>query len=680
MNWLPLSSYLVAAVSYAATGTILFLSRPEGHRASFLATAAILSSVWAATIALLLYNGDPSKTILVGLDAAHLIAWIVCVLSWISLRSARLWLIVLLGVAVLWLVVASSSLVSVADDWIVYPALLTLALIGFLGVEQVFRNAQQEQRGPLGWLCFAIGGIFAIDLFVYSQATLLQRWIPSLWDVRGFANTALLPAVLLAIKKQREWERELFVSRQVIFYTASLLGVGGYLSAMAILAYVIRAMEADWSLALEWLFLTVAAAVLVFVLFSSTIRARFRTFLVKHFYKNKYDYREQWLRLTQSLGRPGELSALAADSLNALAQIVGSRSGDLWLARDGERYERMAVLGTKRDRTPGYSKDHVLVAFLTSRLWVVDSQEYAFESELYGTAFGDPADKVLPPDSIVVPLDCQGRLLGFAILEKPPEIGALNFEDHDILKTAGKQVAVALAQALALERLAETRQFEATNKMSTFLMHDLKNIIAQQQLVVSNAARFRHRPEFVDDAIATVRSGVERMRRVLDQLQMPLSQEAAGRTEVAKVLMEVRSHCADRRPVPEVEIPPATVWAAIDRDKLASVLTHLVRNAQDATLVEGHVRIDVTTTGDQLVLSVADDGCGMDEVFIRDRLFRPFDSTKGDRGMGIGAYQVRDIVRSAGGDVEVTSTPGAGTTFRVRLRLLPMSSAAGQNA
>src|SRR5690606_34553639 len=91
-------------------------------------------------------------------------------------------------------------------------------------------------------------------------------------------------------------------------------------------------------------------------------------------------------------------------------------------------------------------------------------------------------------------------------------------EDHDILKTAGRQVAAVLAQACAEEQLIETRQFHAMSKLATFLMHDMKNVVAQQELVVANAQRFRHRPEFFDDAIATVRSSAERMRRIIDQL------------------------------------------------------------------------------------------------------------------------------------------------------------------
>jgi putative PEP-CTERM system histidine kinase len=266
-----------------------------------------------------------------------------------------------------------------------------------------------------------------------------------------------------------------------------------------------------------------------------------------------------------------------------------------------------------------------------------------------------------------VPLDCQGKLQGFVVLRAQAN-ARLNFEDHDILKTAGRQVAVVLAQALAQERLAETRQFEALNKLATFLMHDLKNLIAQQELVVANAQRFRHRPEFIDDAIATVRSGVERMKKVMEQLQRAGHKDASrSRVDVAKVLLEVRSQCADRAPVPTVNVPDGGFWVTMGRDDLASVVTHLIRNAQDATPPEGSIDVEVVNDGRKVVITVVDSGRGMTPEFIRDRLFRPFDTTKGVQGMGIGAYQVRDVVRSAGGDVDVQSEVGVGTRFRIWL-------------
>jgi putative PEP-CTERM system histidine kinase len=669
-----IASYAIAAVVYGAVTVILLMSHPGGRRATRLAFATGASTLWAGGIALLLV-GRLSLSVLIVLDVLHIFVWTACVLSWLAPAqvSSRFltgrYLLGLSGLFAVWALFASLTFPSGSDQFgTVFLALLGMGFIGLLVVEQVFRNAQESQRRRLRLMCIGIGGIFIVDVFVYSQAALLDGFVPYLWEGRGLANAVLGPLLVIGIKRQAEWERELFVSRQVVFYTASLLGVGGYLLTMGAVAYIIRAIGAEWSFILELLFLVAAFGLLLVVMFSASIKARFKVFLVKHFYRNKYDYRQEWLRLTQRLGQSGDPGVLAAHALKALALIVGARRGALWLARDGQRYEWMWSLDLHAAPGRAYEKDDAIVRFLASKGWVIDSEEYAREPDRYQTAFGSPANHVLPQGSIVVPLDCQGFLQGFVILEKPAEVGGLNFEDHDILKTAGKQVAVVLAQALTLEKLAETRQFEAMSKMSTYLMHDLKNVLAQQQLVVSNATRFRHRPEFIDDAIATIRSGVERMRRVLEQLQgVPQKDVPSNRADVSKVLIEVRSHCADREPIPEVDVSHTAAWVNMDREKLTSILTHLVRNAQDATPPEGRVSVTLSTAVDHVVITVADTGCGMDQVFLRDRLFRPFDSTKGAHGMGIGAYQVRDTVRSAGGDVEVTSAPNAGTVFRLRL-------------
>jgi len=465
----------------------------------------------------------------------------------------------------------------------------------------------------------------------------------------------------------RLWERELIVSRRIAFSAATLIAAAGYLLVTTSTAYLMVASGAPWGLPLAGVFLTASVGALVAGLFSPKARARFRVFLIKHFFRSKYDYREEWLRLTQILGRTADLGPLASNALQGLARIVGATEGGLWVAREPGHYDCIATLGQRPEWEASYRRDHPLASFLASTGWVVDSDEYRAAPERYGRSFGEPEDRLLPEQSISVPLDCQGYLQGFVVLRKPFGFPAMNFEDHDILKTAGRQVAAVLAQALAQEKLAETRQFETMSKLSAFLMHDLKNVIAQQELVVSNAQRFRHRPDFFDDAMTTVRAGIDRLNRILCHLNGASRPEPGTRADVAKVLADVRRHCSDRKPVPELELPPTAVWVSMNREKLTSALTHIVRNAQDATPADGTIRISLTEHGDEAIVAVADTGCGMDPAFVRERLFRPFDTTKGFKGMGMGAYQARDLVRAAGGDIEVSSELNRGTVFTLRL-------------
>jgi putative PEP-CTERM system histidine kinase len=315
---------------------------------------------------------------------------------------------------------------------------------------------------------------------------------------------------------------------------------------------------------------------------------------------------------------------------------------------------------------PVYAGEHPMVRFLARKGWVIDSDEYEQFPDRYDSAFGSAAERMLPPKSLIVPLDSRGHLQGFIVLQRPPALGRLNFDDHDILKTAGKQVAVFLSQALAQEQLVATRQFEAVNKLMTFLVHDLKNVVAQQELVVANAQRFGDRPEFIKDAIATVSAGVQRMKKVLAQLRSgALETKAITRANLLKALHEVAAQCADRKPAVELGTVDEQVMIDMDRDHLVSALVHIVRNAQDATPEQGRVEVATQQLDGELHVLVSDTGEGMDLEFVRDRLFTPFQSTKGGEGMGIGAYQARELVRSAGGRIEVASERGRGTVFRL---------------
>ncbi len=662
-------SYGSAALLYGVTAVIVVASSPRSRRAVLLAAAVVTSGVWAGGIVMALMGAPFPVAVLIGLDALHLFVWTACVVSWLPRAATRRWLLVGSAAAGLFAVTMSWPTLEadvVSDNS--YPGLVLAAMFAVLAVEQVYRNAQDEARRQLRLLCVAAGGIATTDIFVYSHAALLGAPETIFWEARGFANVLVLPLIVLSVRKQPGWERELFVSRDVVFYTASLLGVGAYLLAMGVVAYVIRAIGAEWSFRLDLAFLVAGCAGLLVALFSSSIRGRFRVSVLKHFFRSKYDYRAEWLRLTQILSRTGDLQQSAASGLEGLARIIGSPRGDLYVERDGYRYDWLCSLGKEPPPAQHYDREHPLVAFLAQSRWVVDSEEYAAEPHRYGTAFGHPDEAVLPESTIVVPLEQRGHLQGFVLLGKPAGFGKLNFDDHDILKTAGRQVAAVLAQALVQEKLAETRQFEAMNRLSAFLMHDLKNVVAQQSLVLANAERFKHRPDFIDDAFATIRGGTERIKKVLEELAAASrTKTASGRVDVSKVLMEVRSQCADREPVPEIQLEAQPAWVRMDRDELTSAILHLVRNAQDATPPDGKVTLRVGKANGQVTVTIADTGCGMDVAFLRDRLFRPFDSTKGEEGMGIGAYQARHIVRRAGGELDVSSGVGRGTCFTIEL-------------
>jgi putative PEP-CTERM system histidine kinase len=272
---------------------------------------------------------------------------------------------------------------------------------------------------------------------------------------------------------------------------------------------------------------------------------------------------------------------------------------------------------------------------------------------------------------LVVPLLLGPRLSGFIVLLHGTHTKKLDYEDRDLLKTVGRQLATHLARQESDARLSESRQFEAYNRLTAFIMHDIKNLVAQLSLVVSNADKHRHNPEFVDDMVDTVQNSVARMNRLMNQLLMGETQGPQGRVPLAAAVEKALGRCKGREPEPVFAPDPAAVAVQADAGRLIQVLEHVMRNAQDACVEGGGVHVRIDRVGDYGRIRVADTGCGMSPEFLEQRLFRPFDSTKGTKGMGIGAYQVREYVRMMGGRVEVESTQGEGTTFDI---LLPFVS------
>lgn len=244
-----------------------------------------------------------------------------------------------------------------------------------------------------------------------------------------------------------------------------------------------------------------------------------------------------------------------------------------------------------------------------------------------------------------------------------------DWEISDLLKTAARQAAAHLAQARAAEALTVARQFESFNRAAAFVVHDIKNLVAQLTLLLANAQRHKHKPEFQEDMLATIESSIARMNRMLVKLHDKPEVTGAGAVKLDEMLEEViRSKNAfSLKPVLEVQSPELRVRA--DREKLTRVVGHIVQNAIEATPYLGKVGVTLARQEGWAEVVVTDTGVGMDEAFIRERLFRPFDSTKGT-GMGIGAYECKAYVQELGGDITVDSQLGQGSRFTLRLPLL----------
>jgi putative PEP-CTERM system histidine kinase len=578
--------------------------------------------------------------------------------------------VVLLTMMVLYRVASGRPLPSAGGIDLLLAGYLVLAVAGLVMVEQLIRNARPESRRAVKYLCIGLGAIFAYDFYLYSHALLFRGVDPALWNARGFINAIVVPVIGIAAARDPQWSLDIFVSRRVVFHTAALLGSGIYLLAMGAGGYVIREYGGTWGTVAQVIFLFGAVLMLAILLFSGQLRASLRVFINKHFFHYKFEYREEWLRFIYTLTTEEPDEQLRERTIKAIANILECPGGMLWLYRDAHRYELVANWQMPPANGDAWhlDADSALVRYLREEEWIINLDEHARSPQAYKDLEFPSWLSHIENAWLIVPLVFHNRLLGMVVLARPQVAHPMNFEDYDLLRIVGRQSAAHLAQLDAAQALSQAQQFEACNRLSAYVMHDLKNLIAQLSLVVSNASRHKNNPQFMEDAIQTVDNSVTKMNRMLAQLRSGRDPEQPlAQLELCVELNEVVKTMSAGSPAPRMDCQATGLCIRADKDRFGAVIGHVIRNAQDATPDDGLVIVRLFKQHDQAVIEVQDTGEGMDEDFLRERLFKPFESTKGISGMGIGAYETREYIRSLGGEVEVLSRPGQGTTFRMRI-------------
>jgi putative PEP-CTERM system histidine kinase len=681
MSGLGTLSYGLAALGYLVLAIMLVVAwegRGQGPR---LIMATFATALWAAALALFAAEDAAPPVLAFLAETVRHAAWLVVLTGLVA--TAGFPRLLARSSYLLWLVVLASGLTAM----VIRPALFSsismaagvlLPLVGLVLLEQVYRNANTSGRWAFRHLYLGLGGMFVYDIFLYSQALLLGGISLDVWYARGLVFVMSLPFIALAARRNPDWSIKLFVSRDVAFYTTSFVAVGGYLLLMAAGGYLVRLLGGSWGYFAEIVFFAGSLVLLAALIGSAVLRRRLKVFLVKNFYKHKYEYREEWLRFIATLSDASTAEDPRTTSLRAIAQIIGSPGAVLLLDAEGRRQFTVAG-GWPSEQLVGASReildvDPQLLDFLQGREWVIDLAEYRRDREIYEQLTLPAWLTGNAQWRLIVPVLLGDTLRGLVLLANPPHAFTLTFEDRDLLKTVARHVATHLAQHEAEQRLADARQFEAYSRLTAFLMHDLKNVVAQLQLIVSNADRHKRNPEFVDDAIATVDNTARRITRLIEQLGRADAPQAQEPTALDELVAAAVQHSLGREPAPTVTIEATGLKVTANRERLLSIIEHVIRNAQEATPANGQVQVRVSPRNAAAVIAVSDTGEGMSAEFIRERLFRPFDSTKGSKGMGIGAYQARDYTRSLGGDVEVESTPGKGTHFRIILPLIDAST------
>jgi putative PEP-CTERM system histidine kinase len=670
--------YAADAAAMAVLGLLLVTTWRGRLQGGLLLLAVVTSVLWAVLLAVQAqWQVVPSQVIWAA-EAARITAWLAFLMRLVSrLQSGFAEHLRLLHFGVL---AGGALLLLPFEDWLpaVLPAAggwlakvrligqLLLTVVGMFLVEQIYRSTPWQHRWGIKFLCFGLGALFVYDFYFFADALLFGRLDTGVWLARGGVNALVVPLLAVSVARNPQWSFDLSVSRAVVVHSTTLVAAGVYLLFMALAGYYIRAYGGEWSAVFQPLFFFGAALLLLVLLFSGQLRSHLKLFVSKHFYSYRYDYREEWLRLIRVLSGKVLQATLPERIIYALGELVDSPGGAIWVREPDGLCSFRSCWNLSPAGIDRRWQGEALCDALAPDGQIVELARAAVPGLPEWLRAGDDL-------WILVPLLHEERVLGLVVLARPRAAQELGWENIQLLQAAARQAASYLALDQAAAALAEAQQFEGFNRLSAFVVHDLKNLVAQLSLVGRNAERYRDNPAFVDDALQTVRDSVERMNRLLLQLRSAVPAATERRVALRPLVEAAVAERAIQEPVPVLRISAAAdAEICVDPERFGTVLRNIIQNAQEATDKDGHVAVSLSAEADAVVIEVEDDGCGMDEDFVRERLFRPFDSTKGLAGMGVGAYECKTFVALAGGRLDVVSEPGQGTCFRIQLpRVVP---------
>jgi putative PEP-CTERM system histidine kinase len=539
--------------------------------------------------------------------------------------------------------------------------LVSFALV-LMNLEQTFRSAVGTMRWRIKFVVLGLAVVFGAHLYVRSQAILF-----SVIDVAlaGVEASGLLIGCLFLVRAYARTglaEADVYPSRAVLRSSLTVLIVGGYLFIVGVLAQVARRFGGAGSFQLQALVVLLGMAGLAVLLLSDRFRQRVHAFVGRHFGKAQHDSVRIWAGCSRGLANVKDEQGLCATSARFVSETFDILSVTVWLLDEGKTRQPSQAGGVT---PPGTVSDGVAAGLRTKALpFDLEAVNEAWAAEL--RQLSPKAFPAKGGNRWCVPLTAGERVLGAVLLADRVNGAPYTVEELELLKCIGDQITSVLLNLRLANEVVRAREMEAFRTMSAFFVHDLKNAAASLNLMLKNLPAHFDDPQFREDTLRGVGNTARRIDETIARLSalrqrpefrpadMDLSQIVAdaiagldglGAVEITK----------DLPPVPEIRA---------DREQIRSVVTNLLLNARDAVGHDGTIRVRTDSADGRVALTVADNGCGMTPAFLKDSLFRPFQTTK-TKGLGIGMFQSRMVVEAHGGSIQVDSEAGKGTTVRV---------------
>jgi putative PEP-CTERM system histidine kinase len=528
------------------------------------------------------------------------------------------------------------------------------AIMGLVLLENLLLNVSAPRRWSVRLMAISLATLFVYNILLSIPQFLGGEPIAGFVAAQPFVYLLVLPLFIITGVRTTSFKLKVHSSRAVVFQSATLVFAGILLQGTALAALYLRSFGGASVITLSIVLGVAGVLTILVVLSSRTARSQIKIFISENFYNYKYDYRVEWTKFIQALSQHQEQGA-PDRALRTLTDLLDSQGGVLWMRHPGWRqFAPAASWCFGESWGPVEPDDPILLDLTPESIGFIEVSNHG--SGIWQQRF--------PRAWIAVPLHFRGELVGFAVLRHPRAARRLDWEDQNLVSLVAMQLALFLVHEQVSQELADSQQLMEFNKRVAFALHDLKNTIGQLKLVLHNANRFGDNPEFRNDMMGTIHQAVENLQSLMGKLRNQPNDAAPGDPKSRVDVCAVLAKCAERRSASGVifEAPAAPIYVDFPgAEQFATALEHVVSNAVEASTAESNVHLRADRQNGRICVSVEDHGVGMSPEFIADELFRPLRTTK-QKGLGIGAYQARAIMRSLGGDMEVHSTVGKGTT------------------
>jgi putative PEP-CTERM system histidine kinase len=550
------------------------------------------------------------------------------------------------------------------------------AVLVLTNLEQTFRASVGTMRWRIKYLVLGLAVVFGARIYVHSQTVLYSAIHPGLVPIDSCALFVGCSLIAFSLSRSRLSNVDLYPSQAVLHRSFTVLLAGCYLLCVGVLAKVVSAFGGERSFPVEAFLILPGLVGMGVILLSDRVRQRMRQFVSRHFHRPTYDYRTVWATFTERTGATVDRGDFCRAVVRLIADTLGVLSVTLWLADD----EREGLEFAASTSISEASADALARPFAGAPglFESIRAHPYPLDIETTNQAWLETVKKC-NPDSFVrgghrlcAPL-VSGRVV-VGLISVGDRISGVPYtiEDIDLLKAIADQIAAGLLNRQLSLRLVQAKEMEAFQRMSAFLVHDLKNTTSTLSMMMENMATHFADADFRADAIQALGKSAQHMKNLVSELSI-LRQSFEIQPRDADLNEVVSAALACVNGIPNVRLDSRLSplpRLRIDPEQIQKLATNLLLNAKDAISGPGEIRIETSVQNGWALLSVRDTGCGMSQEFLRKSLFKPFQTTK-KKGLGIGMLHCRMIVEAHQGRIEAQSEPGKGTTIRVLLPIAP---------